>query len=304
MDRDTFVVGGTEVRVQGRLVRIAQIEGDKYQFLHDPEPLIAQLRACGRRIDLFTFMQRIADAKPRYSYPMEWDNLAAVPVSTFENWWTRQVDAKTRNMVRKAEKKGVDVREVPFDDAFLHGVCRVYNETPIRQGRRFRHYGKGVEDVRAEEGTFPESSVFLGAFFEGAMIGFAKVVSDSTRTQAGLMNILAMVEHRDKAPTNALVAEAVRSCVRRGIPYLVYSNFAYGKKKRDSLSDFKRNNGFEQIDLPRYYVPLTALGWTALRLRLHHKWIDRLPEPIVTRARELRNLWHARKLQASTEASQ
>ena len=304
MGQEALIVEGTEIRVHGRLVRMACIEGDKYEFVDGPELLIEGLRNCGHRIDLFTFMQRIPETEPRYRYPMEWDNLAAVPISTFDNWWTRQVDAKTRNMVRKAQKKGVQVREVPFDDTFVQGTARIYNETPIRQGRRFRHYGKTADEVRSEEGTFRDSSVFLGAFLEGTMIGFAKLVSDSTGTQAGLMNILSMVEHRDKAPTNALVAEAIRSCATRRIPYLVYSNFAYGKKQRDSLSDFKRNNGFERIDLPRYYVPLTPLGRMALRLRLHHKWIDRLPEPIVTRARELRNLWHARRLQASPEASQ
>jgi hypothetical protein len=135
--------------------------------------------------------------------------------------------------------------------------------------------------VRKEEGTFRDRSVFLGAFFEGRMIGFVKLVSDSSGTQAGLMNILSLIEHRDKAPTNALLAEAVRCCAGRGISYLVYSNFAYGNKHRDSLSDFKRSNGFEQIDLPRYFVPLTSVGFMALRLGLHRRWSERLPEPIL-----------------------
>ena len=36
------------------------------------------------------------------------------------------------------------------------------------------------------------------------------------------MHILSMVSHRDKAPTNALIAQAVRSCADRSIPHLVY----------------------------------------------------------------------------------
>jgi hypothetical protein len=297
------MVGEIEIRTQGRLMRIARIEGDKYEFLDDPKPLIAQLPTCGTRIDLFTFMQGITDPEPRYPYPMEWDNLAVVPISTFDSWWRHQVDAKTRNMVRKAEKKGVEIREAPFDDDFVRGISQIYSETPIRQGRQFRHYGKSVEDVRKEEGTFGHRSVFLGAYFEGRMIGFAKLVSDSTGTQAGLMNILALIEHRDKAPTNALVAAAVRSCASRGIRNLVYSNFTYGNRRRDSLQDFKRNNGFKQIDLPRYYVPLTAMGRMAVRLRLHHKWVDRVPEPVVATMRELRNLWNKRRLGASKGAT-
>lgn len=299
MSEKIILVRDTEVRIRGRLVRIARIEGDKYEFLDDPESLISQLRTCGSRIDLFTFMERIANAKLKRSYPMEWENVAAVPITTFEDWWERQVDSKTRNMVRKALKKGVEVRTLSFDDELVRGISRIYNETPIRQGRHFRHFGKKVDDVRTEEGTFRDRSVFLGAFFKEAMIGFAKLVRDSHLSQAGLMNILSMVEHRDKAPTNALVAEAVRSCAASGIPYLVYSNFSYGKRQKDSLRDFKQNNGFERFDLPRYYVPLTALGRVTWGLRLHHKWVDHLPEPIVNKGRELRNRWDARGLRAT-----
>jgi hypothetical protein len=301
MNDKVLIVDGTEIRMQGQLVRTARIEGDKYEFIDNPDGLISQLRTCGERIDLFTFMQRASEVDPKYPYPMEWDNLAAVRISTFDNWWTRQVDAKTRNMVRKAQKKGVEIRETAFDDDFVRGISQIYNEIPIRQGRRFRHYGKSIDEVRKEEGTFRDRSLFLGAFFEGQMIGFVKLVRDSTGTQAGLMNILSLIKHRDKAPTNALLAEAVRACAERKIPYLVYSNFANQGRERDSLNDFMRNNGFEQINLPRYYVPLTSIGWLAWRLRLHHRWVDRLPGPIALKARELRTLLLNRRLQASAK---
>jgi hypothetical protein len=299
MKEKAYIVGGTEIRMGGRLVRIARIEGDTYEFLNEPESFIRELRTCSVPIDLFTFIQRVDEPEPRFSYPMEWDNLAAVPISTYETWLTRQANAKARNKVRKAERAGVEVREMPFDDELVQGISQIYNETPVRQGRRFRHYGKGIEEVRREEGTFRDRSVFLGAFFEEKMIGFVKLVSDSSGTQAGLMNILSFIEYRDRAPTNALLAAAVRSCADRQIPYLVYSKFSYGNKQNDSLSDFKRSNGFKQIDLPRYYVPFTATGRIALRLRLHHGWIDWLPEPLIAKARELRNSWY--KLRAATE---
>ena len=93
----------------------------------------------------------------------------------------------------------------------------------------------------------------------------------NTGTQAGLMNIVSMIQHRDKAPTNALMAQAIRSCADRGISNLWYANMSYGKKQLESaLADFKRHNGFQKVDLPRYYVPLTVVGRVALRLSLHH----------------------------------
>jgi hypothetical protein len=151
--------------------------------------------------------------------------------------------------------------------------------------------------------TYLDSSIFIGAFLGGKLIGFIKLKTNETRTQAGLMHIVSMIQHRDKAPTNALVAQAVRSCAERGISYLVYSNFAYGKKERDNLSDFKERNGFQKIDLPRYYVPLTGIGWVAFRLGLHHEFANHLPEPMVAKIRKLRSAWYNRKFQTLTEAS-
>ena len=295
-------VFGKDVRVQGRLIRIARFDGDKYNFPDDPEKVVDSLRICGTRIDLFTFMQRLPNNPPKYAYPMEWDNLAVLPVSTFDHWWTQQIRSFPRNRARQSEKKGVVLREVPFDDALLHGICEIYNESPIRHGKRFPHYGMRLERARSYAGTFLDRSIWIGAFLGDRMIGFLKLVTDETSTQASVVHILSMLEHKDKAPTNALIAQAVRSCADRGISYLVYENFAYGKKQGDSLSHFKAVNGFQRVDVPRYYVPLTLIGRAAFYLGLHHRFIDHLPEPVLAKVREIRKAWYARKLQAVTEA--
>jgi hypothetical protein len=249
------------------------------------------LRHSGTRIDVFTFMQRVSEAQPKYSYPMECDNFAALPITTFDHWWNQVLGFKGRNKAKQAEKKGVKLREIPFDDVLIRGIWQIYNESPIRQGKRFPHYGMSLEKVRPYAGTFLESSIFIGAFFEDVLIGFAKLTVDETRTQAGLMHIVSLIEHRDKAPTNALIAQAVKSCADRQIRYLVYSNFAYGNKLRDSLSDFKERNGFQRIDVPRYYVPMTRIGALAFRMGVHRKLIDCLPEPLIERLRNYRANW-------------
>jgi len=296
-------VCGRNIQVQGRLFRVARLDGDKYKFLNEPEAVLAQLRRPGPRVDIFTFLQKLSDPSPKYSYPMEWDNLAVLPISTFENWWSEQIGFKARNKAKQAAKKGVVVREVPFDDALVHGITEIYNESPVRQGRRFPHYGKSVDSVRKMSSTFLESSVFIGAFLGEKLIGFIKLTIDDDQTQAGMMHIVSMIQHRDKAPTNALVAQAVRSCADRGISYLVYSHFAYGKKERSGLSDFKERNGFQKVNLPRYYVPLTRTGWLAFRLGLHHELIDWLPEPLLAKARDLRYSWYRFRFPASVQDS-
>jgi len=227
----TIQICGAEVKVQGKLVRIARVDGEGYNFVEKPEDMIEALRKSSSRIDLFTFNQKLSETSPKYTYPMEWDNFAAMSVSTFDQWWKKQINDKTRNMARRAEKKGVVVHEVPFDDALVQGISAIYNEFPIRQGKRFWHYMKDLGTVRRENGTFLERSIYIGAFHNERLIGFAKLTTDETGGQAGLMQILSMIKHRDKAPTNALIAQAVRSCADRKIPYLFYAQLSYGNKE-------------------------------------------------------------------------
>ncbi len=296
-------VCGRDIKVEGRFIRIARLDGDKYTFPDDPEVVVDGLRNCGRRIDLFTFLQRLPEISPKYSYPMEWDNLAVLPVSTFEHWWTKQINSFPRNRARQAEKKGVVIREMPVDETLFKGIVEIYNECPVRQGKRFPHYGMSLERVRTYASTFLDRSIYIGAFLGDTMIGFIKLVTDESQTQACMVHILSMVRHKDKAPTNALIAAAVRCCADRGIPFLVYEHFSYGKKQGDSLSHFKEVNGFQRVDLPRYYIPLTRIGQVALRLGLHHRFVDRLPGSLTTTFRELRRAWHSRGSRSSAEAT-
>ena len=284
-----------EALIEGRFIRIARLDAEGYDFLEDPETALRALRESGVRADLFTFIQKVSDTSPKYRYPMELDNMAVLPVSTFEHWLTKQVDFKVRNKARKAEKSGVAVREVPFDDEFVREISAIYNESPVRQGKPFWHYQKKFEEVRRMNASFLDRSIFIGAFCEGSLIGFVKLVTNEDRSQAGLMQIVAMIRHRDKAPTNALVAQAVRSCAEREIPHLWYANFSYGRKQGDSLADFKRHNGFQKVEVPRYYIPLTVAGRIGLRLGLHRSTKDWIPELLAANYRKARTFWYSRR---------
>jgi len=286
---------GKELRVDGRVIKIGHLDGEGYQFLDDPVAALEALKKSKQRLDLFTFTQRLSDPQPRYNFPMEWDNMAALRVSTYDEWLTHQISSRVRNTVRKTAKDGIVVREVPFDDDLLRGISAIYNETPVRQGRRFPHYMLDLESLRKMKSTFLSQSIFIGAFYEERLIGFIKLVTDELRTQAGTMHILSMIQHRDKAPTNALIAQAVRSCADRGISYLWYVKFSYGKKLHDSLAEFKRRNGFQKVDIPRYYVPLTLAGRIGLRLALHRDLLDWVPEPLAATYRKAREFWYEKK---------
>ena len=281
------------VVVRGRLVRVGKLQSDSF----DPPPavneLVSSIRANGPRLDVLTLVQTLPHLTPSFPYHTEPDNVAAVPITTFDDWWTRQVDRKTRNIVRKAEKQGVVVRQHSFDEALVQGIHRIYNECPVRHGKRFWHYGKDVPTVRRENASFLARSVFLAACLGDEIIGFAKLVIASDGRQGRLMQILSMTAHRDKSPTNALIAEAVRVCSERRIDYLCYGQFTYGKKQRDSLTDFKENNGFKRFDVPRYYVPLSVVGRAALACGMHHRLADRIPERVLVGFRDARRRWYA-----------
>jgi hypothetical protein len=298
-----MLVCGREIKVSGGRVRIARLDADSYRFVDDPEAMIAGLRALKSRPDLFTFVQRVTESEPKFGYPMERENFAVIPITTFADYFSKRITSVPRNHARQAGRKGVVFRETELDEKLVRGIWEIYNETPIRQGRPYPHYGKDLETVYREESTFLDSSAFVGAYLGEELIGFIKMVWDEKREQAGLMNILSKICRRDKATNNALIAEAVRACEKHGVKNLVYDCYAFANRERDNLTQFKKSTGFERREVPRYFVPLTAWGSIAFRLGLHRRFVDRLPDAVSDKLRELRAGWYSRKTRPANASS-
>src|SRR5262249_25408926 len=157
---------------------------------------------------------------PEFPFHSEWEGVAALPVTTFDHWISKQVTPTARNKIRKAQKSGVAVREVHYDDDFIRGMTDIFNETPIRQGRRFWHYGKDFATVKQQFSRYVFREDLLGAYYRDELIGF--VMLGNAGRYGYLGQILSKIAHRDKAPNNALIAKAVEVCQRRQMPYLVY----------------------------------------------------------------------------------
>jgi hypothetical protein len=224
-------------------------------------------------------VQKLPETTRKFDYPFEMDNVAVLPVASFEEWF-KKIKDKGRNLVRKAQKSGVVTRVVPFDDALVGQVMEIYNETPMRQGRKFWHYGKDFATIKRELSTYLERSHFVGAYLQEELIGFMKMVKvDDT---AILFHFVAKMKHRDKSAMNAILAKAVEVCPGYGIKHIIYGRYTYGNKTNSTLADFKRRNGFEKIELPRYYIPLTLKGRLAYSLGLHRGLLGILPPKLVT----------------------
>jgi hypothetical protein len=277
---------GPVITVTGRIFKLARLRDEYHEFVAEPATLIGSLAsAAPRRADIFTFIQAIPDRSPHFAYQLEWEHAAVAPITSYEHWWKRQINDKTRNMIRKAQKSGVVVRPVAFSDDLVQGIVRIYNETPLRQGRPFRHYGKGFATLKEQHATLLDRSEFFGAYHGGELIGFIKLVHGEGVSH--LMQIISMVQHREKAPTNALIAKAVERCAEKGVPLL-----HYGSWSRRSMGEFKKHHAFERIAIPRYYVPLTWRGRVALLAGLHRDVQERIPERWIDRLVKWRTKWN------------
>lgn len=281
-------VSNKEIVIEKKLLRIARFQEEWYEDVGDPESIIRGLKEHNSKADIFTFWQRLPETTPKFHYYMEWDYLAVIPVMSFDNWFNKQINAGARKAIRKAEKKGVEVKVVPFNDDLVRGIVDIFNETPIRQGRFYAHYGKNFETVKEEFSENMDKCDFIGAYYKGELIGFIKLfIPDRYAVPFGMV---AKIQHRDKSPQNAMLARAVQVCEQKQIPYLLYGTWTSG-----TLGDFKQNNGCEKMKVPRYYVPLSIKGDVCLGLRLHHGIVGILPEKFLGFLKEIRKNMYMRK---------
>jgi hypothetical protein len=285
-------VGDVMVVQHGQFIKIAEIFDEYWlerEKLPNPDMVIDELLNQENRPDLFTFTQKIPNIEPRYNHHLEWDNVAAIPISTHEHWFKNQISQATRRNIKASAKRGIVVAVSEYSEDYIKGIMSIYNESPIRHRKAFWHYGKDFQTVKIENGTYSWRSTFLAAYFQNEMIGYLKIVWD--KDVGAIMQILSKIEHLQLRPNNALLSEAVRQCENRQVKFLLYEKFNYGKKF-DSLTTYKQSNGFVRKSIPRYYIPLTKKGSLALRFGLYKNIKEVLPEKVLKPMRMFRALWY------------
>src|SRR5437763_13907734 len=124
-------INGQKIMVEGKILRVAKPHANPqdewFDDIDNPEMLIDNLRKRKHRPDILTFWQRLPDTEPKYSYAMELDSIAALPIRSYSFWWEKQIDRTARNKARKAEKKGIIVKLARFDDRFVQGMTSIFN---------------------------------------------------------------------------------------------------------------------------------------------------------------------------------
>jgi hypothetical protein len=287
-------VGGKNIIVRGKWIRKGIVEAEEWleTEVEDPELCVRKLKEQQSpllRADIFTFTQKLPATSPEYSYPMEWHSIAAVHVTTFKEWWDN-LPQETRKNVRRSQKRNVVVEVKRLDDLLIRGIVEVNNDSPVRQKVPFVHYGKSFEQVKKDQSSFVDRSDFICAYVGSELIGFMKIVY---RGQiASILQMLPRASHYENKPANALIAKAVELCAAKGISYLTYGMFNYGNKRDSSLRDFKIRNGFKEVLVPKFYIPLTMWGSLCVKMKLHRGRLGVLPHSVITAAVRARATWY------------
>lgn len=290
MSLDTVRIKDRTFMISGSLITTAHLT-DKDEWLmdvQDPNEVIWALKAIPVRIDLLKFWQRIPDTEAKFSYYKEWRHIAAIPIKDYQHWVTKQISPSARNKIRKAQKFGVVIQETKLSDELVRGIMGIFNQSPVRRGKRFWHYGKDFETVKKEMSLDLSESIFITAYHGKELIGFIKLFLADRYAMVTV--ILDKITHRDKAPMNGMIAKAVEICAQRKVSYIVYMMW-----RRGGHGQFQKSNGFERIPIPEYFVPLTRRGAVALRLRLQKGVRGLIPERIMVWLLALRATWYARE---------
>ena len=302
-----------DIRVKGRWVRVPVAEVNGKQFiakgtwlrtttirseemieneLENPDLYIGELKAGGSKVlkaDIFTFAQKIPATKPKYSYPIEWESVAAIHLTSFKDWW-ESLPQETRKNVRRSQKRGVTVTIRGFDDDLIQAIREVNDESPLRQGMPNAYFGKNSEETRKLYGEFVGRCDFICAYLHNELIGFLHLVYRGD--VASILNLTTKRRHFDARPANALVAEAAKICEQKGISHLTYGQYNYGNKGDNPLREFKVRNGFEEVLVPRYFVPLTLWGGLCVKAKLHRGLVGIFPRSVITTGLKARAKWY------------
>ena len=288
---------GDIIIVQGKWVKMAAVNDEEWldHELENPGLYVERLKedlARGFRADIFTFSQKPPLTVPKYSYYMEQDSIAAIELKSFAEWW-EELPQEGRKNVRRAQKRGVAISVRGLDDDLVRGIVELNNDSPIRQGRPYAHYGKSFDQVKKDHSAFLDRSDFICAHFADELIGFLKIVYRGDI--ASILQLTPRARHHDKRPANALLSKAVELCSEKGMQCITYGKYFYGTRRHSPLLEFKMRNGFEELLIPRYYVPLTNWGRLAKAMNLHRGILGVLPQGVTNMGVRLREKWYSGK---------
>src|SRR5262249_12894918 len=77
----SLLIGERTIISFGKWLKIAEVKDEAWlegDVVDDPAAYIEKIRREKLSADIFTFTQKLPNTTPKYHYPMEWDNVAAI----------------------------------------------------------------------------------------------------------------------------------------------------------------------------------------------------------------------------------
>ena len=167
----------------------------------------------GVKADLFTFTQKPSSVVRKFDYHTELDSVAVLPTSSFSEWWNT-LPQEGRKNTRRAQKRGVVVKVQELDDGLCRQLVDLNNDSPLRQGKPYTHFGKSLEQVKRDQESFPDRREFICAYVGEELVGLIKLIYRGN--VASILTFLPKASHHDKRPANALMAKMVEICESQG----------------------------------------------------------------------------------------
>ena len=287
-------MNGDQLVARGKWLRIARVRGEdmKEMELENPGLYVDALKQEAGRVlkaDIFSFTQKLPATEPKYPYPFEWESVAAISLTSFKEWW-EGLPQETRKNVRRSQKRGVMIKTKELDADLIEGIREVNDDTPTRQGMKNAYFGLTSEETKKRYNDFPGRCDFICAYFGEELIGFLHLIY--RKNVAAVLNLTTKPSHFDKRPANALMAKAAEICESRGISHISYGLYNYGNKHHSPLREFKIRNGFKEILVPRYFVPVTLWGRVCIKAKLHRGLLGNLPPSVIAAGLRGREKWN------------
>lgn len=104
-------IDGQTVVTTAKWLKIATVPDEELvegETVTNLESFVTQLKRSGLKADLFTFAQRVPDTTPKYSYKIEWENSAVIPITTFSDWWKERTEYSIKKSCQSLQEAWCD----------------------------------------------------------------------------------------------------------------------------------------------------------------------------------------------------
>jgi len=193
-------------------------------------------------------------------------HMLRIKQKTFEEVWIEDFSKHARNAVRKAEKRGVNVRPVDEIAEHIDDMISCNISSLKRHGRPLMYphcYREPFLRYLSDTKSQCDSHFHMyGAFWNDRLIAYMSTIEFNK-----LMTItLAMSSspYLDKAPNDALIAYIIRNACENRFDWMYYSfgrfSVASSKGVLPGLWRFKFEHGFKEVHIPIYRLALTRTG--------------------------------------------